>query len=114
MGPTGVRSLLFEMHTLRFNTLQLQYLESIFELERGADPNHTQPNIHAFSSETFQYPTFGDFGSPNQYNGFVPTVPYLSSMMNKAIEREEADADQHTACQSPENLCIDDSHKVVQ
>ncbi|KAJ7838160.1 hypothetical protein B0H13DRAFT_2367672 [Mycena leptocephala] len=100
------------LHRKHSNTLQLQYLESIFELERGADPNHIQPNIHAFSSETFQYPTFGDFGSPNQYNAFVPTVPYLSSMMNKAIEREEADADQHTACQSPENLCIDDSHKV--
>jgi hypothetical protein len=32
--------------------------------------------------------------------------------MNKAIEREEADADQHTACQSIDDLCFDDSHKV--
>ena len=31
MGPSGVRSLLFEAHTLRFNTIQLQYLEAIFE-----------------------------------------------------------------------------------
>ncbi|KAJ6616822.1 hypothetical protein B0H10DRAFT_2219161 [Mycena sp. CBHHK59/15] len=91
MGPTG-----------------LQYLESIFELERGTD---SQPNIHNFSSD-FQYPSFGDFGSPDKYNGFVPSVSYLTSMMNKAIELEEADADQHTACLSIEDLCVDDNHKV--
>ncbi|KAJ7861486.1 hypothetical protein B0H13DRAFT_1900460, partial [Mycena leptocephala] len=108
MGPTGVRSVLFEMQTLRFNTLQLQYLESVFELECGAN---SQPNIHNFSSE-FQYPTFGDFGSPDKYNGFVPSVSYLTSMMNKAIELDEADADQHTACLPIDDLCVDDNHKV--
>ncbi|KAJ7825530.1 hypothetical protein B0H13DRAFT_1918616 [Mycena leptocephala] len=97
MGPTGVRSVIFEMQTLRFNTLQLQYLESIFELERGTD---SQPNVHNFSSD-FQYPTFGRF-----------CVSYLTSMMNKAIELEEADADQHTACLSIDDLCVDDNHKV--
>ncbi|KAJ7719728.1 hypothetical protein B0H16DRAFT_1794348 [Mycena metata] len=113
MGPTGVRSLLFEMHTLRFNTLQLQYLESMFELEYGAAHNPNQPNLHAFAAgAAARFPTFGDFGSPQGYNGFVPSVPYLSSMMNKAIEREEDDADQHTACQEPDNLAIDDSHKI--
>ncbi|KAG6809743.1 hypothetical protein H0H92_014892 [Tricholoma furcatifolium] len=35
MGPGGLRLLLMEMHTLRFNKLQLQYLEAIFEIERG-------------------------------------------------------------------------------
>ncbi|KAJ7482498.1 hypothetical protein FB451DRAFT_1441836 [Mycena latifolia] len=115
MGPTGVRSLLFEMHTLRFNTLQLQYLESVFELEYSAengDPSSIQPNIHAFSPDQLRFPSFGDFSTPHQYNGFVPSVPYLSLMMNKAIEREEDDANQHTACQAPDNLCLDDSHKI--
>jgi len=31
MGPTGVRSLLLEMHTMRFNILQAQYMEALFE-----------------------------------------------------------------------------------
>jgi hypothetical protein len=31
MGPTGVRSLLLEMHTMRFNILQVQYMEALFE-----------------------------------------------------------------------------------
>ncbi|KAJ7866109.1 hypothetical protein B0H13DRAFT_2352691 [Mycena leptocephala] len=90
---------------------RIAVFESIFELEWRRSESY-QPNIHA-SLLNLSISAFGDFGSPNQYNGFVPTVPYLSSMMNKAIEREEADADQHTACQSPENLCIDDSHKVL-
>ncbi|KAF8133168.1 hypothetical protein K438DRAFT_1998221 [Mycena galopus ATCC 62051] len=109
MGPTGVRSVLLEMQTLRFNTLQLQYLESIFELERGTN---SQPRIHEFSSSDHDYPSFGDFSSPDKYNGFVPSVSYLTSMMNKAIELEEADADQHTACLSIDDLCVDDNHKV--
>ena len=31
MGPRGVRSLLYEMHTVRFNILQLQYIECIVQ-----------------------------------------------------------------------------------
>lgn len=34
-------------------------------------------------------------------------------MMNKAIECEEADANQHTACLGPDQIAIDDSHKVI-
>ena len=33
-------------------------------------------------------------------------------MLNKAIELEQADADQHTVCFAPDQLAIDDSHKV--
>ena len=33
-------------------------------------------------------------------------------MMNKAIEREEGDANQHTACLAIDQISIDDSHKV--
>jgi hypothetical protein len=35
MGPTGVHSLLLEMHTLHFNILQAQYAEALFEQVRG-------------------------------------------------------------------------------
>ncbi|KAJ7088237.1 hypothetical protein C8R43DRAFT_1142287 [Mycena crocata] len=113
MGPTGVRSLLLEMHTLRFNTLQLQYLESIFELEYGrqsGEAGQVQTTLHAFDSTRF--PSFGDFGTPDKFNGSIPSVPYLTLMMNKAIELEEGDANQHTACQRPDTLAVDDSHKI--
>lgn len=33
-------------------------------------------------------------------------------MMNKAIEQEEAEANQHTACLALDQISIDDSHKV--
>ena len=35
MGPSGVRSLLLELHTHRFNVLQAQYAEAVFEVVRG-------------------------------------------------------------------------------
>ncbi|KAJ7216942.1 hypothetical protein C8J57DRAFT_1255140 [Mycena rebaudengoi] len=115
MGPSGVHSLLYEMHTLRFNTLQLQYLERMFEQEFGISQHETgttvQSTLHNYSIAR-HLPAFGDFGDPHRYAGFVPTVSYLTCMMKKAIERDEADADQHTACLPINDLAIDDSHKV--
>ena len=58
-------------------------------------------------------PVFGDFGDSHRYAGFVPSEHYLSEMMNKAIERDEGDANQHTACLSVDQIAIDDSHKVL-
>ncbi|KAJ7434441.1 hypothetical protein B0H11DRAFT_2208391, partial [Mycena galericulata] len=55
---------------------------------------------------------FGDFGDANGYAGFVPSERYLTSILNKAIERDEADANQHTACQPPDQLAMDDSYKI--
>jgi hypothetical protein len=42
----------------------------------------------------------------------VPSEHYLARMMTKAIERSEPDANQHTACLAPDQIVIDDSHKV--
>lgn len=112
MGPTGVRALLLEMHTTRFSVLQVQYLEAIFDIVSGHEtPNQsTQETLHEFLVRRFA--GFGDFGSSHQYAGFVPSGRYLSDMMNKAIESDEATANQHTACLSPDQIAIDDSHKV--
>ncbi|KAF5379066.1 hypothetical protein D9615_005940 [Tricholomella constricta] len=112
MGPTGARSLLLEMHTLRFSVLQSQYLEAVFELVRGRQDqsDQIQSTLHNYMSEVF--PSFGDFGDPQGYAGFVPSEFYLAQMMNKAIESDENDANQHTACLAPDQLAIDDSHKV--
>ncbi|KAJ7930158.1 hypothetical protein B0H13DRAFT_1858986 [Mycena leptocephala] len=113
MGPSGVRSLLLESHTLRFGILQTQYLEAVFEMVRGRQVNLTgqlQANLDSFLKE--KIPGFGDFGDANGYAGFVPSERYLTSILNKAIELDEADANQHTACQRPDQLAMDDSHKI--
>jgi hypothetical protein len=113
MGPSGIQSLLYEMHTLRFNTLQAQYYEAMFELTRGrqiAESDGSQPSLHSFIRQHF--PAFGNFSDPQRYAGFVPSEYYLAQMMNKAIELEEAAADQHTACLGPDQIAIDDSHKI--
>jgi hypothetical protein len=114
MGPSGLRAMLYEMHTLRYNTLLLQYLESAFERERGSEgfeKGSIQTTLHSYASAR-RIPTFGDFADPKRYAGFVPSVSYLTSMMNKAIEKDEPDADQHTSCLAPDHADIDDSHKV--
>lgn len=117
MGPTGVRSLLIEMHTLRFNTLQAQYCEAVFEnaLLVEEEEDHSPDGLKKyFTSESSrgQYEGFGNFSDPRRYAGFVPSERFLSSMLNKAIELDEADANQHTSCLAPDQIAIDDSHKV--
>ena len=113
MGPTGVRSQLFEMHTLHFNILQAQYVEALFEqvrIQQIVDLHGAQSNLHAYLFRDI--PGFGNFSDAQGYAGFVPSVHYLSDMLNKAIELEQPDADQHTACLAPDQLAVDDSHKV--
>jgi len=99
-----------EMHTLHFNKLQSQYLEVIFELYQGRTFDTLQSTIHSYFDQKF--PSFGNFGDINGYSGFVSSKWCLASMMNKVIERDEADANQHTACLAIDQLAIDDSHKV--
>lgn len=112
MGPRGVWSLLIEMHTMQFNTLQLQYLEAAFECLPGQELGATnQAMIHSFIPSII--PDFGDFGDPHRYAGFIPSEHYLSEMMNKAIEQDEGDANQHTSCLAVDQIAIDDSHKVL-
>jgi hypothetical protein len=110
MGPSGVKSLLLEMHTLRFNTLHLQYAEAIFEVVSGREAQGSKNTLHSYISAKF--PAFGNFSDPQGYAGFVPGERYLAEMMNKAIERDENDANQHTACLAPDQIAIDDSHKA--
>ena len=50
--------------------------------------------------------------SQQQYAGFVPSERYLSAMLKRDIEADEHDANQHTAIIAPDQIAIDDSHKV--
>ena len=105
MGPSGVRSLLFER---LFNTLQLQYAEAVFELVRGhqMEINKSQSTPHSYLA-TKKLPSFGNFSDQDGYAGFVPSEHYLAEMLNKAIEENEVDANQHTACIAPDQIAID-------
>ncbi|KAJ7667374.1 hypothetical protein B0H17DRAFT_1142779 [Mycena rosella] len=88
MGPSGVRSLLLESHTLRFNTLQAQYLEAVIEMVRCRQIGQTaqlQTNLDSFLTE--KIPDFGDFGDSNGYSGFVPIERYLASMLTRPSKR---------------------------
>lgn len=110
MGPSDVRAMLYEMHTRRHNILLLRYLESAFEQERGLEMFKSGPlqsTLHNFA-EARRIPTFGDLADPQRYAGFVPSVSFLTAMLNKAVERDEPDADQHTSCLAPDH----DTHKV--
>jgi len=69
-----------------------------------------QPSLHAYISSPI--PMFGDFSDSEKYAGFVPSEFYLAQLMNKAAEQSEHDANQHTACLVPDQIAIDDSHKV--
>ena len=97
--------------------MQAQYLEAIFEVigshesYNDATAGHAQSSLHAYLKS--QIPAFGDFGSQQQYGGFVPGERYLAGMLNRAIEADEHDANQHTAIIAPDQLVIDDSHKVI-
>jgi hypothetical protein len=101
------------MHTLHFNTIQLQYLEALFDLVHGhqVDADAIQTTLHDHFGNSV--PSFGNFGDCQKYAGFVPSEHYLAKMMMKAIERSEPDANQHTACLAPDQIAIDDSHKVL-
>ncbi|KAK0232270.1 hypothetical protein EDD85DRAFT_970646, partial [Armillaria nabsnona] len=111
MGPSGVRSLLFEMHTHRFNVIQLQYLESIFE--RLQTRESANADLRNYFDASMKVPSIGNFSDVDGYSGFIPGERYLAAMLNKAIERDEADANQHTSLLEPDQLAIDDSHKHI-
>src|ERR1700691_3383770 len=101
------------MHTLCFNILRAQYVEALFQqarVQQNVNQHGAQSNLHAYLFRDI--PAFGNFSDAQGYARFVPGVHYLSDMLNKAIELEQADADQHTACLAPDQLAIDDSHKV--
>jgi hypothetical protein len=69
-----------------------------------------QSSLHSYISETF--PSFGNFSDSQGFAGHLPSDHYLTYMMNKAIELEEDEANQHTACLGCDQLSMDDSHKV--
>ena len=89
----------------------MQYLEAAFELVRGqqVEADKLQTTMHQYFNDAI--PAFGNFADQDKYAGFVPSDHYLAMMM-KVIECDEPDANQHTACLPPNQIAIDDSHKV--
>lgn len=115
MGPGGVRSLLFEEHTRKFNMLCLQYLEAIYEVVHGRQEDENNSHSAQSTLDSYmakKYASFGNFSDPEKYAGFVPSKFFLAQMMNRVIEQDEPNANQHTSCIGPDQISIDDSHKV--
>ncbi|KJA22002.1 hypothetical protein HYPSUDRAFT_202494 [Hypholoma sublateritium FD-334 SS-4] len=88
---------------------------AIYEVVRGRQEdenksNATQSTLDSYMMKT--YTSFGNFSDPEKYAGFVPSESFLTQMMNRVIEQEEPDANQHTSCISPDQIAIDDSHKI--
>lgn len=110
MGPAGVRAMLVEQHTLRHNRLHLQYLETALEVYRGNKAGQT--TIEASFALNMTIPEFGHFGDPKRYNGSVPSESYLTEMYTKSVEADEAVSNQHTSLLAPDQISVDDSHKV--
>lgn len=124
MGPSGTRSLLLEQHTKCFNTLQLQYIEAIFAIVRARadradplDPNTSRqhapstPSAAGFFAPK-QQARFGSFGDLEGYGGRVPSDRYLTAMLIRAVELDEADSDQHASLLLMNIMPLDDSYKV--
>jgi hypothetical protein len=66
--------------------------------------------IHCLSLD--EIPGISDFGDAAGYAGFVPSERYLFAKLNRAIEADGPDADQHTSCLETDDLAVDDSHKA--
>ena len=90
----------------------MQYLEAAFELVQGwqVKADKLQTMMHQYFNDAI--PAFGNFADQDKYAGFVPSDHYLAMMMMKVIEHDEPDTNQHTACLPPNQIAIDDSHKV--
>ena len=98
MGPSGVRALLTKQHTLRYNRLQLQYLEAAAEVIRGTEATAAQDDScqeTMWAHIQLSIPMLGHFGDPEGYAGFIPSETYLATMLNRSIERDESYANQH-------------------
>ena len=110
MGPSGAHALLVESYTRRFDVLQLQYLETAFE--RVADETDLALTSITNYFKPGLLPSFGKFSDKEGYGGRVPSDRYLTTMLERAVEAEEADAAQHTSLLPVDLLALNDSYKV--
>jgi hypothetical protein len=122
MGAAGVRALLIELHTRRFDRLCLQYLETALEVEilhrESQTTNSTRKDIwqstldksFTFKQQVLQ--ALGPFRYREGYCGFVPSKHYLKTLYNKLADDGTPAADQLTSLYPLTQLSIDDSYKV--
>lgn len=102
MSAKQSSDLLRVLHLLRYDKLHRQYL-------------HSLAGRRQFNSWTgHKYKSFLPFddGTPDGYQGFVPSAQWLRNMYDCYIGDHEMDFNQHTALLSAEVCGIDHSHKV--
>ncbi|CEP13325.1 hypothetical protein [Parasitella parasitica] len=104
VGPQRFQKILREIHTLRHDRLELQYLISAYSRKHGiaAQLNISiQPNIQPFSS----------FDDQNLYAGYVPTGTYFRTLYTAIIEKLQPKMDKHTMLLDGKVLKCDHSFK---
>ncbi len=103
MGPKRFSDALRVQHLLRYDALQLQYLEFIAErtLERCLPDAKKYKAFLPFDDTSL--------GGPH---GFVPSAAWLRDIYDRFIEEHHQDFDQHTAMLSGKICAIDHSFKV--
>lgn len=103
MGPKRFSDALRVQHLLRYDTLQLQYLEFI----AGRALERYLPGSRKYEA----FLPFDDASSGGPH-GFVPNAAWLRDVYDRFIEEHRQDFDQHTAMLSGTICAIDHSFKV--
>ncbi|KAJ3522150.1 hypothetical protein NMY22_g12013 [Coprinellus aureogranulatus] len=115
MGPTGMRALLMEHHTHRFDRIRLQYLESVYRIENGFEANQGSGSQSRLTSHMkLVTADFGNFWDKDGYAGYVPSERYLTKMLNRAIEEDEEDSNAFVASLAMDSIAVDDSYKITK
>lgn len=76
VGPERFQKILLELHHLRHDRLELQYLLSAFRKKNGVARHFIRPTIDLFSS----------FEDQKSYAGYVPTSTYFRTLYTSIIE----------------------------
>lgn len=114
----GFKRLLVDLHTHRFDERARQYLEAahwrdnghLLSQQEGARDGQTTLDNHLAADDL---PSFGHFGDPDGYSGYIPSKNYLVSIFNKLVERDEyADINLTSLMPTMTALCMDDNFKL--
>ena len=102
MGPKQFSDALRVQHLLRYDELQLQYLDALV----------VRSGLAKWRGENFSlFLPFNDT-SPKGFHGYVPTGQWFRDVFNRNTEEHRAEYNQHTAM-LPATICaIDHSFKV--
>lgn len=98
MGPQRFQKLLRELHVLRHDQLELQYLLSCLAKKKGLLRNYS-------------FLPYSNFEDPHQYAGYVPSATYFRTLYTAMIEELKPKMDKHAMLLDGKVLKCDHSFK---